>query len=339
MTTTPNPERVWRVAIAGCGFFGQIQLEAWRRMPNVEVVAACDRLIERAQSSAPRSYSDARTMLDDGGIDVFDIATRPDTHRELVELAIEKGIPAIVQKALAPDLAQALAIHQAVAESGARVMVHENWRWQPWFRYIKQQLEAGAVGSSTTYFFEVRQADGLGPTPYPNQPYFTEMPRLLIFETLVHHIDTARFLYGPIESVFATASRRNPVIRGEDAAILVLRHQCGVTGVIDANRYINPEPPGPAMGEAIFEGETGRLHVNATGTVFLDADVIWRPESEIGYKGDSVYATQEHFIRCLATGAEFETGVGEYLNTFVAMEAAYQSVRDGTSIRPADLLP
>jgi len=138
--------------------------------------------------------------------------------------------------------------------------------------------------------------------------------------------------------VFATASRRNPLIRGEDAAILVLRHQSGVTGVIDGNRYINPEPPGPAMGDATFEGEMGRLHVNATGAVSFGADLIWRPEPGIGYKGDSVYATQKHFLQCLATGDEFETGVGEYLKTFVAMEAAYQSVKEGTSIRPADLL-
>lgn len=309
-------------------------------MPNVEVVAACDPAVERAQSAAPRAYSDARHMLDDGGIDVLDIATRPDTHRELVELAIERGIPAIVQKALAPDLAEALAIHRAVADSGARVMVHENWRWQPWYRCVKQQLDAGAVGPSTTYLFEVRQADGLGPAPYPKQPYFSEMPRLLIFETLVHHIDTARFLYGEIESVFATASRRNPVILGEDAAILVLRHQSGVTGVIDANRYIDPDPPGPAMGDATFEGETGRLRVNAAGAVSLGPKVVWQPPpAGMGYKGDSVYATQQHFIHCLSTGADFETSVGEYLRTFVAMEAAYQSVRDGTSVRPADLLP
>ena len=160
----------------------------------------------------------------------------------------------------------------------------------------------------------------------------------LIFETLVHHIDTARFLFGGIESVMATTSRRNPVIRGEDAAILVIRHDSGVTGVIDGNRYLNPYPPGPAMGSCCIEGEAGRLQINAIGSISLGPEVVWRAPPELGYKGDSVYATQAHFLECLLKGSDFETSVREYLHTFAAVEAAYESADGGTRVRPAELL-
>ena len=318
-------DRKLRIGMAGCGYFGRIQLEAWRRMPDVEVVASCDPDVARAREFAPRAFANTEKMLDEGGLDILDIATRPDAHRSLVELAAAYRIPVIVQKPLAPNLEEALAIEQCVDESGSPAMVHENWRWQPWYRVVKQQLDAGAIGPPTSYRFEMRQADGLGPAPYPNQPYFREMPRLLIFETLVHHIDTARFLFGEIASVFASISRRNPIIAGEDAAVLVIRHTSGVTGVIDGNRYVNPDPPGPAMGESLFEGESGRLRVNAAGVVFSGEREVWRPDRLVGYKGDSVYATQRHFLDCLQAGQSFETSIPNYMNTFRAVEAAYES--------------
>ena len=39
-----------RGALIGCGYFGQIQLDAWRRMEGVEIVAACDPRAEAAEN-------------------------------------------------------------------------------------------------------------------------------------------------------------------------------------------------------------------------------------------------------------------------------------------------
>jgi hypothetical protein len=42
-----------RGAIIGCVFFGQIQREAWKRVPDVEIVAACDVMAACARGFAP----------------------------------------------------------------------------------------------------------------------------------------------------------------------------------------------------------------------------------------------------------------------------------------------
>src|SRR5215813_14070842 len=95
-----------------------------------------------------------------------------------------------------------------VAErADSRLMIHENWRWQPWYREAAQIIATGRLGAPLSYSFRTRKRDGLGPAPYQQQPYFAEMPRLLIHETLVHHIDTARFLFGPIASISAQKRR------------------------------------------------------------------------------------------------------------------------------------
>ncbi|HYI96880.1 MAG TPA: Gfo/Idh/MocA family oxidoreductase [Bryobacteraceae bacterium] len=314
-----------RGALIGCGYFGQIQLEAWRRMSGVEIVAACDVSLDKAQAVSPQAYTDVEKLLQAQDLNFVDVATRPDTHVELVRAAVNHRIPAICQKPVAPSLAEAMEL-TAIAESAAiPVMIHENWRWQPWYREARRRIEAGDIGNPVSYHFRHRQRDGLGPNPYPNQPYFKDMPRLLIHETLVHYIDTARFLFGDIDGIYACTRRENLMIAGEDGALLMIDHRSGVTGVVDGNRYLNPARPGPAMGEALLEGDESWIRIEADGDLCLGTELVWQNDATTGYKGDSVKATQQHFIDCLRLGRPFETSANNYLPTFVAVEAAYRS--------------
>jgi predicted dehydrogenase len=327
-----------RGALIGCGYFGQIQLEAWRRMPDVEIAAACDVDLAKAQASAPRAYASVEQLLQQETLDFVDIATRPDTHLPLVGAAVERGIPPICQKPMAPTLDDAAAMAKLVQSAGARVMIHENWRWQPWYREAKSRIDRGEIGQPITYNFRHRQRDGLGPEPYKNQPYFRVMPRLLIYETLVHYIDTARFLFGNIEGLSARTRQHNRTIQAEDGAVILLDHESGVTGVVNGNRYLNPELSGPAMGEAWLEGDENWIRIAANGDLYLGADLVWQSPAPEGYKGDSVRATQRHFLDCLSSGRPFETGVVEYLPTFAAVEAAYRSAVSKRQVRIAEVL-
>jgi len=328
-----------RGALIGCGFFGRIQLEAWNRMEDVSIVAACDMALDRAAMAAPHAYTDPVEMLDKEQFDFVDIATRPETHSELIRLAVGRGLPTICQKPLATSWQEAIDLAEFVEASKVPVMVHENWRWQPWFRKAKSLMDSGAIGAPIGYQFRVRQADGMGPRPYPNQPYFAQMPRLLIYETLIHFVDTARFLFGDIDSVQAHLRRLNPIIQGEDRAILILSHVSRVDGTVDGHRFRDPEPPGPAMANTFLEGEEGSLRVLATGEILMNGASVYKPGALIGYKGDSVRATQERFLDHLRTGKAMESSVQNYLGSFAATSAAYISVSERRTVFLSELLP
>ena len=45
--------KTFKGALIGCGFFSQHHQEAWRRVPDAEIVAACDLSLERARSCGP----------------------------------------------------------------------------------------------------------------------------------------------------------------------------------------------------------------------------------------------------------------------------------------------
>ena len=330
---------VLRGGIIGCGFFAERHIEAWRRIPEVEIVSAADPRVERAEKFAKRTYRSAEEMLDREQLDFVDIVTRVETHLPLVRIALEKRLPIICQKPIAPDWDTAMEMVAAAESAGVPLMIHENWRWQAWYRVAHAMIARGDIGPPIGYGFRTRTRDGTGAEPYTKQPYFRELHRLLIDEALVHHMDTARFLFGEIESVYAQASRRNPHVVAEDQAILVLTHEGGVHGWIDGHRFLDPDPDGPAMGDAFFEGELGTITIQATGDIYRNRALAWRNDVTAGYRGDSVRATQAHFISCLQEGGPFETGGRQYLRTFAAVEAAYRSAAEKRCISLDEILP
>lgn len=308
-------------------------------MPNVRLVAACDFQIERARAAAPKAYSSVEEMLYAEDLDFVDIVSRSTMHLELISLAAKRGLAIVCQKPMAPDWEAACRMVEVAETNNVRLMIHDNWRWQPWYRAAYKIIGRGDIGRPLTYSFRCRWKDGDGDAPYPKQAYFRDIRRLLIDETLVHHIDTARFLFGDIASVYAEGRRINPNIQGEDHAILTLRHVNEMIGSVDGHSFLDHDDPGPTPDEDIFEGDAGSIRITSLGEIWSGHEKIWTDDFSTGYRGDSVYAALAHFIHCLETGHAFETEAREYLEkTFAVVEAAYASMTSNRRVEIAEIL-
>ncbi len=330
-----------RGVLAGCGFFAQFQMDAWRRMtPEVEITAVCDLDELRAQFfqdryGIPRRYNDFEVMLKQEAPDFADIVTRPEAHLAMVRQAAHHGVAVLCQKPLAPTMAAAREIIDTAR--GIRLMVNENWRWQAWYREIKTLLDGGTIGEPFSYRWIHRANDGLLAVPYPNQPYFATYPRFLIYETLVHYLDAGRFLFGEADRVACEISRVNPAIAGEDLVLILLGYPGRLRGIIDANRCSPLDAPGDAMGNLRIDGTGGTLWLAEDGAIHVEPrnGVRYRQEWCIpvtGYRGDSCFLTQRHFVDCLRSGTEFETSGVDYLRTLELVEACYESAARGQSV-------
>jgi predicted dehydrogenase len=330
---------MFKGAIVGCGFFSRHHVEAWRRMPNVQIVAACDSQLERAGAVSERAYASLEAMLERENLDFVDIVTRSERHLDLVSQAAQRGLAITCQKPMAPDWVTACRMVEAAEVNGARLMIHDNWRWQPWYRAARKMIAAGDIGTPVSYGFRCRWKDGAGEAPYPKQSYFRDLPRFIIDETLVHHIDTARFLFGDIQSVYAQAIRVNPRIQGEDHAILTVRHTAPVMGWLHGHSFAALDDAGPSIDESLFEGEEGSIRISAGGEIWSGHKKIWTQDFSTGYRGDSVYNTLAHFVQCLETGEAFETEAREYLErTFATVEAAYASVASKRQVAMSEIV-
>ncbi|MEW5974241.1 MAG: Gfo/Idh/MocA family oxidoreductase [Acidobacteriota bacterium] len=331
--------------VAGAGYFSRYQYEAWSRIPEVEICALYNRSEFRAreiqkQFVITRYYGDFRQMIDTEAPDFVDIVTPPETHFEMCDYAASKGVAVICQKPLAPTYDLSLSLVETVRKRGVRFMVHENFRWQPWYREIKGLLEAGVLGRVSHLYFRMRTGDGWSDDAYrARQPFFREYPRLLIYETGVHFIDTFRYLLGEIETIYCKLHRLNPDIKGEDAGQVFFGFRGGATAIWDANRYneSNDSNPRYTFGEMRIDGQKGHLELDSQGHITIKrlGEPPYRHpyrHEDRGFAGDCVYAIQRHFVDCLLGNRQVESTGEDYLQNVRVVEACYESARSGQGI-------
>lgn len=335
-----------RVACIGAGYFSQFQYESWARMDRVVLVGSCNRDITKARKTGLPAYNDLALMLAETGPDVLDIILPPVVHAETIRTAIDAGIRTIIcQKPFCNSLEEAQQVIAEAKQAGIRIVVHENFRFQPWYRRIKTGIVDGAVGQVLQVTFRLRPGDGQGPDAYlDRQPYFQLMERFLVRETGVHWVDTFRFLLGNPRSVYADLRQINPAIAGEDAGYVLFEHDGGVRALFDGNRCLDhaAENLRRTMGEALVEGTEGTITLTGDGAVTLrrfrtsQTTPLLPPDPTTGFGGDCVHALQSHVVSGLLDGKPLENFAEDYLTVMRIEKAIYQSAEEGRKIALED---
>jgi len=340
-----------RVATIGTGYFARFHLNAWSRMGDVDLVAmhAADAEIGRAfadEFGASAVFDDVERMLDVAAPDLIDIITPPASHETLLGHCIERGIPAVCQKPFCNDLETARRVVARARAGDTLVVVHENFRFQPWYREIRRLIDADVLGTVMDIRFDLRPGDGRGVDAYlARQPYFREQSRFLIRETGVHVVDVFRYLVGEIEAVDARLRRLNPAIRGEDAGLVLFGFASGVTGLLDGNRLVGHPAANPrlVMGELRIEGSEASLRLDGDGRLSLRRfgsgaeqvhDYVW---NDVDFGGDCVFATSRHVADHLLHGAAIENRAADYLTNLRVEAAIYRANEGGVRVRIPDV--
>lgn len=334
--------------LIGAGYFAGFHAEAWSRIGSARINAVADPVPGRAAEFArrwqiPRAYTDPEEMIAREKPEFVDIAARPEWHLSLANLAARAGAHVICQKPMAPTWPECQAMTQICQNQNVRLIIHENWRWQPWFREIHRLLKSGLLGEVFHIGFQMRTGDGRGEAPYPVQSYFRDMSMFVVYEVAVHFFDTFRFLLGEVDWVFCHTRRINPVIQGEDYAVVQLGFRNRAHGLIDANRISGPVPPELTLGLFRLEGERGMIRLSPDGRLWIteygqderEHCYSWNPT---GYKGDSVRAFQADAIDALQTGRACDTEANQYLNSVAVVFASYESAQTGMRVPMADWL-
>src|SRR5438445_3081475 len=158
---------------------------------------------------------------------------------------------------------------EACRGAGVRLMIHENWRFRPWYRALRAELDAGSIGRPIRLRLAHRDTRALRPDGFADQPYFAAMPRLILLEMGCHLVDTARYLLGEVEAVSATLGRFGEGHPGDDIAVLSLRFASGALGLLDMSWCAPPDLARPewALNETVVEGTAGTLRLQPDGSL------------------------------------------------------------------------
>lgn len=320
-----------RVALAGAGMISYNHLVAWQRQPSVEVVAICDPKESRAQKRCTEfgiagAFTSFEQMLEHVRPDAVDVAAPIEAHGALVTAAMSIGIDTLCQKPLCPTLCEAEALLVGVTGK-ARLMVHENWRFRPWFRIVSGWLASRRIGT-------VRQArlsvlgSGLIPDEHgglpvvTRQPYMGNIKRLIVAEVLIHHLDVLRWLFGPLRVGAAAIAHGSKEVQGESCATAMMIDRAGAAVIIEGSMMAHGYPPRPQDRLEVL-GDDGRILFEKESLILEGA----RPERHSfdlaeGYQA-SFDGAIAHFIECLGNGREFETSAEDNLDTLRLVEAIY----------------
>ena len=334
----------------GCGFYAQNHLHAWNDLQSqgAELVAVCDLDPQKAKSAGKKfraaCYTDVDEMLNSQSIDIVDIATQMRSHRALAAKAAERRIASIVQKPLAPNLDECKAIVEFAERNSAWIAVHENFRFSTVMRRVKAEIDTDAIGTPNWARFTFRTGYDI----YAGQPYLMHEERFAILDNGIHLLDLARFFLGEVERISCETQRRNPQVKGDDTATMLLRHTSGAVSVVEttyeSNRIPDPFPAtlleieGPDGSIILLHEETmtvttrGVARTEHVGSPLLSCtSQPWHGSQE------AVVHANAHFLETFRANRQAETSGADNLKTFALVEAAYLSAQNNVSVRPQSI--
>lgn len=329
-----------RIAVAGCGFWANYQVAAWKEIDGVEIVAACDKDAARLATfqekfDIPQTFSDAEEMLKGCKPDILEIISASDTHASLVRLGAQHGVAVICQKPMTPTWEQSKEVVTFCRERGVPLYVHENWRFQSPMRRIKELLERGLAGE----VFRARITCSHAFPVFVNQPFLKELEQMVIADLGVHLIDAARYFFGEAEYLYAQVSRVTPGVKGEDVATILITFENGCRCAVELSVATRQEVSHFPQTLVHIEGTRAVItaHENYKISVVTDAGVEIIDASPRDFKWinpdyavvhSSIYDCNKSILDAINGEADGETTGEDNLETLRLAYAAYASASD-----------
>lgn len=214
----------------GAGLIGRRHVEHVLARPEAALVAIVDPTPAAAALAEEKGvpwFPDFAAMVAQARPEGVIVATPNQMHVEHGLACVAAGLPALIEKPLADDVAAASQLVEAAETAGVPLLTGHHRRHNPLMRQAKEAIDSGRLGTIVAVhgscwfkkpdaYFEVewRRRKGAGP----------------IFLNLIHDVDNLRYLCG---DVVAVQAQETNALRGhdvEDAAVVLLRFASGALG-------------------------------------------------------------------------------------------------------------
>src|SRR5580692_12322188 len=233
------------VAVIGAGAISSFHLDGYRAFPDrCRVVAVADTDVARArkrileyQLTDAVALDGVDAVLADGPhLDLASVCTPPSTHAEIAARLLDAGVNTLLEKPMAPSLAECDAILAAAESSGAILSVVAQNRFTNPMMRLKQVLDSGLAGR--VLHAQVDSHWWRGPSYYDlwwRGTWQSEGGGCTLNHA-VHHIDALQWMVGTpvaVQAMIANVNHGNSEV--EDLSLAILRFPDGALGQITAS--------------------------------------------------------------------------------------------------------
>lgn len=346
-------KRKLRCGFIGCGpHASQCLYPALAYIPEVELVAVCDRNQERAQwgartFGAERCYTDIEAMLAGESLDAAFVVGPPQMHFEVGQRCLEAGLHLFVEKPPAPTFAQARQLAHSARQTGRLAMVAFCRRHSPCYQIAKRISRRTGFGPIT--LIEIRFTCG----SWTPQMWGLSTPLSFLIGVASHMFDLVRYLAGEVVAVYA---RWRQTEEARFGFAITLECHNGALALLNINSletWHGLHERLTLTGDGHFLEAEDQLRLR-----YYPAEARWaageRPESAEtvtsgflqGWERTGTYVSvpeglgtsgyrQElaHFVQCVLRGQQPEPGLEDGAEALRIAEAAWESVNSGRRIK------
>ena len=287
------------VAMIGYAFMGKAHSQAWRNLNNIydlpveiKMVSICGRDDEKVKEAAEKYgwqewETDWKKLINRPDIDIIDICTPGDSHKEIAIAALNAGKHVLCEKPLANTVAEAEEMLEAVKRNlKSKNMVAFNYRRVPAISLAKNMVDEGLIGR----IFHIRARYLQDWIVEESFPLVWRLDKNkagsgALGDIAAHSVDMTQFITGEkiaaVSGLLETFIKERPLLQDsdnskeikmgkvtvDDAALFIGRTDKGAVVSFEATRFATGNRND--MGFEIF-GEKGSLKFS-----FEDMNVLW----------------------------------------------------------------
>jgi 1,5-anhydro-D-fructose reductase (1,5-anhydro-D-mannitol-forming) len=234
-----NPiSKIIRWGIIGCGNVTEVKSgPAYQKTEGFEIVAVMRRDVEKAADYAKRHgikkhYSNADDLINDPEVDAVYIATPPDSHKFYGLKVALAGKPCCIEKPLAPNYEDSLAIHNAFSTKKLPLFVAYYRRSLPRFEKIKNWIDEKSIGEIRHINWQfMRPPSAVDVSGEYNWRTDINVAPGGYFDDLASHgLDLFVHFFGEISNASGVNLNQQNLYSAKDAISSTWLHQSGITG-------------------------------------------------------------------------------------------------------------
>ncbi len=314
-----------RVGLVGCGRIAlAAHLPAYKKY-NVEVVAVCDVLEDRAEHAAAEygivdTYTDATKLAANKNVDIIDIATQPHNRLELLRSLYKFKKPMLIQKPLSYSYTEAQLIANELAQQRILVAINHNARWTPVSQYISNLICHDDLGTIYQIHHVNRFDENL-------QAWYTDLHDYMFLDHGLHYFDLVRQFSKQAPIAVSALCNKMP---GQIA-------RCPLTYAINlrfadnliASLYFNNAQPSPQAYECVWYIDGTKANVAATidsvSVHYRSGSILPMTRLEGDWVPEGFWGAYKSFVECIKNGLVPPHSVQDHLETFKIAAAAAKS--------------
>ncbi|MDY3929160.1 MAG: Gfo/Idh/MocA family oxidoreductase [Clostridia bacterium] len=346
-----------RIGMVGTGNIASVHLDAYKKIENVEIVAACDINPENLNAAAEKygiknTYPSITEMIKNEELDAVDVCVWNCNHAKCSIEALNAGLNVLCEKPMAASAKEAEEMIEAAKKNNKLLMIGFVLRFDDETKIAKDFIDNDYLGDiyySKAVYLRRHGAPG---------GWFTDKSRSAggpVIDLGVHVIDLTRYLMGKPKalSVFASTNdtlKNRPGLKTsvawkpkdakpddiydvEDFGVAMIKYEGNKTTLLETSYSIN----GETVTKKELFGTKGGMNLNGKDTkIYTEvnnfiADIV--PDTaNYNYSCDMFEAEMRHFADCCLNGTKCIAPAEDGLEVMKILDAIYESAKTGHEV-------